>query len=256
MEELSKLGRYELRDVLGKGAMGVVYEGFDPTLSRRVAVKTILKSVAFDDETERNYAERFVREAKAAADKAVQEKQLAMKAAAEKAAAERAVAEKAARVAAKKVAEEKVAAAGAAEERAAAAKAAEKKAAAAKAPPASVAAAVPPRAGLPGRYAFRLMTGSGISQHCDRNGFEEDIVIPVGGAQSISGKDFANLRFQSATDDSIAATMLDGSNRHASTDVKLAGRANAFGYAGTYEFQVRAPIAICVGRWTLVRKGS
>jgi serine/threonine-protein kinase len=67
MAELKKLGRYELRRVLGKGAMGVVYEGFDPTLSRRVAVKTILKSVALDDETERAYGERFVREAKAVA---------------------------------------------------------------------------------------------------------------------------------------------------------------------------------------------
>jgi len=67
MAELKKLGRYELRSVLGKGAMGVVYEGYDPVLSRRVAVKTILKSVALDDETERNYAERFVREAKAVA---------------------------------------------------------------------------------------------------------------------------------------------------------------------------------------------
>ena len=67
MAELTKLGRYELRRVLGRGAMGVVYEGLDPSLSRRVAVKTILKSVALDDETERAYAERFVKEAKAVA---------------------------------------------------------------------------------------------------------------------------------------------------------------------------------------------
>jgi len=67
MAELKKLGRYELRNVLGKGAMGVVYEGYDPVLSRRVAIKTILKSVAFDDETEKSYAERFAREAKAVA---------------------------------------------------------------------------------------------------------------------------------------------------------------------------------------------
>src|SRR5262245_55947316 len=65
MAELKKLGRYELRRVLGKGAMGVVYEGFDPTLSRRVAVKTILKSVALDEETARDYSQRFVKEAKA-----------------------------------------------------------------------------------------------------------------------------------------------------------------------------------------------
>ena len=65
MADLSKLGRYELRRILGRGAMGVVYEGFDPTLGRRVAVKTILKSAALDEETERAYSERFVREAKA-----------------------------------------------------------------------------------------------------------------------------------------------------------------------------------------------
>lgn len=65
MAEIKKLGRYELRNVLGKGAMGVVNEGYDPTLGRRVAIKTILKNAAIDDETERDYAERFVKEAKA-----------------------------------------------------------------------------------------------------------------------------------------------------------------------------------------------
>jgi len=67
MAEISKLGRYELRRILGKGAMGVVYEAFDPSLSRRVAVKTILKSVALDPETERAYSARFIQEAKAVA---------------------------------------------------------------------------------------------------------------------------------------------------------------------------------------------
>jgi tRNA A-37 threonylcarbamoyl transferase component Bud32 len=65
--ELSQLGRYQLRRVLGKGAMGVVYEGFDPSLNRPVAVKTILKSVFTDEETGAAYSARFVREAKAAA---------------------------------------------------------------------------------------------------------------------------------------------------------------------------------------------
>lgn len=67
MAEFAKLGRYELRRVLGKGAMGVVYEGFDPSLNRPVAVKTILKSVVTDEETAVSYSARFVREAKAAA---------------------------------------------------------------------------------------------------------------------------------------------------------------------------------------------
>jgi Protein kinase domain len=65
--EPSKLGRYELRRILGRGAMGVVYEGFDPTLSRLVAVKTILKNVALDPDTERAYSARFIQEAKAVA---------------------------------------------------------------------------------------------------------------------------------------------------------------------------------------------
>jgi len=47
--ELKTLGRYNIERVLGKGAMGVVYEGVDPRLGRRVAIKTILKSHLDDD---------------------------------------------------------------------------------------------------------------------------------------------------------------------------------------------------------------
>jgi serine/threonine-protein kinase len=66
MAELSRLGRYELRRVLGKGAMGVVYDAYDPTINRRVAIKVILKSQAIDEATARDYSARFVREAQAA----------------------------------------------------------------------------------------------------------------------------------------------------------------------------------------------
>jgi len=66
MAELSNLGRYQLRRVLGKGAMGVVYDGYDPTIDRRVAVKTILKNHAIDEEVAQDYSARFVREARAA----------------------------------------------------------------------------------------------------------------------------------------------------------------------------------------------
>ncbi|MGQ0655986.1 MAG: serine/threonine-protein kinase [Betaproteobacteria bacterium] len=65
-EQLKTLGRYNIERVLGKGAMGVVYEGVDPRLGRRVAIKTILKS-ALDEDTGKDFAMRFVREAQAVA---------------------------------------------------------------------------------------------------------------------------------------------------------------------------------------------
>jgi serine/threonine-protein kinase len=66
MAELTQLGRYKLTKVLGRGAMGVVYEGLDPRLNRRVAIKTILKNAAIDDETAQMYSAQFAREAQAA----------------------------------------------------------------------------------------------------------------------------------------------------------------------------------------------
>ena len=64
--ELKALGRYNIERTLGKGAMGVVYEGLDPKLNRRVAIKTILKS-HLDPDTAKDYSMRFSREAQAVA---------------------------------------------------------------------------------------------------------------------------------------------------------------------------------------------
>jgi serine/threonine protein kinase len=50
---------------LGKGAMGVVYLGRDPVIGRRVALKTI-RATAEDDSEQREFNERFMREAQAA----------------------------------------------------------------------------------------------------------------------------------------------------------------------------------------------
>ncbi len=47
--------------------MGIVYEGRDPRLDRRVAIKTILRSAIMDEESARDFAARFVREAQAVA---------------------------------------------------------------------------------------------------------------------------------------------------------------------------------------------
>ena len=37
-----KLGKYEVRREIGRGGMGIVYEGFDPVINRRVALKTFI----------------------------------------------------------------------------------------------------------------------------------------------------------------------------------------------------------------------
>ena len=60
----TKLGRYEIQSVIGRGAMGVVYRATDPVLDRTVAIKTIDMSM---DQSERaEYEARFYQEAKAA----------------------------------------------------------------------------------------------------------------------------------------------------------------------------------------------
>src|SRR5260370_36345375 len=64
--DLKAIGRYNIEPVIGKGAMGVVYEGLDPRLGRRVAIKTILKA-HLDEDTGKDFAMRFVREAQAVA---------------------------------------------------------------------------------------------------------------------------------------------------------------------------------------------
>lgn len=61
------IGRYEVLETLGKGAMGVVYKARDPLLDRIVAVKTIVSPRGSGGRTRRSYLERFEREAKAAA---------------------------------------------------------------------------------------------------------------------------------------------------------------------------------------------
>jgi serine/threonine-protein kinase len=60
-----KLGKYEIRRVLGQGAMGIVYEGFDPHIQRRVALKTIRRD-QLDRAEAQELLERFRREAQAA----------------------------------------------------------------------------------------------------------------------------------------------------------------------------------------------
>jgi eukaryotic-like serine/threonine-protein kinase len=62
-----RLGKFQITGVLGKGAMGVVYKGYDPVIKRPVAVKTIRND--WEELTEadtRMLAARFRQEAQAA----------------------------------------------------------------------------------------------------------------------------------------------------------------------------------------------
>ena len=65
MADPERLGKYEIRSALGKGAMGIVYKGFDPHIERIVAIKTIRKDLV-DPELAAQYMARFKNEAKAA----------------------------------------------------------------------------------------------------------------------------------------------------------------------------------------------
>ena len=65
MSDIGTVGKYTLRRVLGKGAMGVVYEAFDPMIERTVALKTIRKDLWEADDGD-ELRERFLREARAA----------------------------------------------------------------------------------------------------------------------------------------------------------------------------------------------
>lgn len=66
MTTLTKAGRYDLREELGRGAMGVVFHGFDPTIGRNVAVKTLRLSEAGTGLSREELIGRFQTEARAA----------------------------------------------------------------------------------------------------------------------------------------------------------------------------------------------
>ncbi len=59
---MEKLGRYELREIVGEGAMARVYKAYDPEIDRTLAVKLLKSQLADDDQ----YRSRFLREARAA----------------------------------------------------------------------------------------------------------------------------------------------------------------------------------------------
>lgn len=64
--EKPMLGRYQIEKELGKGAMGVVYQGKDPKINRVVAIKTMALSEAFEPDELDEAKQRFFREAETA----------------------------------------------------------------------------------------------------------------------------------------------------------------------------------------------
>ncbi|MEM7027326.1 MAG: serine/threonine-protein kinase [Pseudomonadota bacterium] len=58
-----KLGKYEVREEINRGSMGVVYLGYDPYIDRQVAIKLALLDSLNDPETGGRYRKMFFNEA-------------------------------------------------------------------------------------------------------------------------------------------------------------------------------------------------
>lgn len=63
---VTNFGRYQVDGILGKGAMGVVFQGVDPKINRYVAIKTLLLSDELDGQSLVETKQRFFREAETA----------------------------------------------------------------------------------------------------------------------------------------------------------------------------------------------
>jgi len=65
MMAFTQAGRYQIGSEIGRGAMGIVYQGFDPLIGRNLAIKSI-KTDGLSSAEYQEHKARFVREAQAA----------------------------------------------------------------------------------------------------------------------------------------------------------------------------------------------
>ena len=61
-----RIGRYEIVNELGRGAMGIVYRADDPVIGRTVAIKTIKLGDITDPQEHQRLRDRLFREARSA----------------------------------------------------------------------------------------------------------------------------------------------------------------------------------------------
>ncbi len=59
---MQEVGRYQIDEMSGEGAMARVYKAYDPKIDRTLAIKALKSHLLADDE----YRARFLREAKGA----------------------------------------------------------------------------------------------------------------------------------------------------------------------------------------------
>src|SRR5258708_20497141 len=59
---MEKVGRYQIREPIGEGAMAKVFKAYDPDINRELAIKVLKSQLRGDSE----YHTRFLREAKGA----------------------------------------------------------------------------------------------------------------------------------------------------------------------------------------------
>ncbi len=64
MPEEKRIGRYIIKGILGEGAMGTVFQGYDPNLERPVAVKTMRTQNIQKEKELKEFKERFFQESR------------------------------------------------------------------------------------------------------------------------------------------------------------------------------------------------